>query len=330
MSLTPQPNRFSLRAGVSLLAAACGLFAPVQAEIVTLEVHPQQTHASINKDPRFHVVMIDPAVAARNKLFLFLPGTAPNPDNTRQITGTAARLGFHAISLRYPAVGKVATLCDDSGDSDCHGRVRREIITGANTSTLIEVSRANSLENRLIQLLKHLATVRPKDRWTQYLGDRDAIRWDRIVVAGISQGGSHAHMIAMGHLVDRCVILANQDWWVQGKRLADWQLLPSATPPERYFGFVHSQDVGFRSGHQQVLWRQLKLTQFGPIVYAEKSSPPYGGTHMLTSAIQPPSGGDGIPNYHGSVAADNSLAFGPDGVTPAFQAVWEYLMITTE
>ena len=52
---------------------------------------------------------------------------------------------------------------------ECQWKVRREIITGVDTSPLVDVNAANSIVNRLEKLLSYLGAYYPKEGWGQYL-----------------------------------------------------------------------------------------------------------------------------------------------------------------
>ena len=49
-----------------------------------------------------------------------------------------------------------------------------EILDGRGESTVVDVDRANSIENRLIKALQHLAATYPGEGWAQFLDGADA------------------------------------------------------------------------------------------------------------------------------------------------------------
>jgi hypothetical protein len=56
---------------------------------------------------------------------------------------------------------------------DCAINARREILDGGDESPVVDVDRANSIENRLDKLLAYLMTTRPAEEgWAQLVNDR--------------------------------------------------------------------------------------------------------------------------------------------------------------
>ena len=85
-----------------------------------------------------HYAVVNTSAAPEGDLFVFLPGSRGRPADTRLIFQQAATLGFRAIGLMYPN----AFPCSHSAraanpDPNCHEKVRREIVTGVDTSELI-------------------------------------------------------------------------------------------------------------------------------------------------------------------------------------------------
>ncbi|MCS6936567.1 MAG: carboxylesterase family protein [Candidatus Bipolaricaulota bacterium] len=294
-------------------------------------VLPKETDSEITTDLDPHYVVLKRSVPARNQLFLFLPGTRGKPQNCQQIVNTAADLGFHAIGLNYPNDQPVngPTLCGGTNtDLDCYAKVRLEIKDGIDRTPLLNITRANSIENRLIKLLIYLHTRFPNEGWGQYLDKDLTIKWSSIVVSGHSQGGGHAGIIGRYHPVARVVMFASMDYNARVGRPANWIAQPSstpnATPPERFYGFSHQRDEGvnFTILSTQV-WPAFGMDKFGPVVNVDKTAPPYQNSHMLTSNLDAPTG-----NYHGCIVVDRNLILLPDG-TPVYKPVWEYLLGAT-
>ena len=101
----------------------------------------------------------------------------------------------------------------------------------------------------------------------------------------------------------------------------NWQALPSATPPERYFGFSHVLDGGWTGDHYCRSWELIGLHSFGPIVTVDGTEPPYQNTRRLVSAADV--GGDD-KKAHSAVT--------PGGASPKdaegkflYEPVWRYL-----
>ena len=88
------------------------------------------------------------------------------------------RLGYHTIVLAYRNEAPIQTLppdgCGTSVDPpdsppNCAINARMEILDGRGESTVVNVDRANSIENRLTKVLQHLAATYPGEGWSQFL-----------------------------------------------------------------------------------------------------------------------------------------------------------------
>jgi hypothetical protein len=289
-------------------------------------IAPQATDPNISTNLNNHYVSINRQVAPKNQLFVFFPGTGGIPINTLEINNTAADLGFQAINLTYPNDEAVNDLCGfPNTDLDCYAKVRLEIKDGTDRTPLVSVSRANSIENRLIKLLIYLRNNAPNDNWGQFLIGDEALDWSKIVVAGHSQGGGHAGIIGRYHAVVRVVMFAAMDFNAAANAPANWIGVPASTPnastPDKFWGFSHTRDesVNFTRLSTRI-WTAYGMPNYGALVNVDNSAPPYGGTHSLTSDIE-------CANFHGCVVVDARLVR-QNGV-PVFKPVWEYLLSNT-
>lgn len=290
-----------------------------QSSIDHLKVDPQITDPAIDNwlDP--HFVALHKIVPRRHELLLFLSGSYGRPGRQLLFMKEAVELGYHVINLHYPNSWTVAELCQDCQDRHCHEKVRLDIIDGARRSNKVDVGRANSIENRLVQLLTYLHQQQPANNWRQFLQD-GAPRWEAIAVAGHSQGGGHAALIAKSHRVSRVILFsAPADYSPIFKGLAPWLVAPPATPTERYYGFIHIKDPGFvRVKHA---WGQLGIAPSNTVTNIDDHAPPYGETRALITAARPARPG----KFHGAVVNDLHTPKLGDG-NPKFQAVWRYLL----
>jgi hypothetical protein len=312
-----------------ILSAICLLYclSSVTAQRESFFVAPQLTDPQIDRNLQNHYVAVNRGVTAKNQLFLFFPGSGAVPFNYLEISNTAADLGFHTIGLNYPNDEPVNTLCGSTNsDLDCYAKVRLEIKDGVDRTNLVQVNRPNSIENRLIKLLIYLRQQRPNENWGQFLINDSTVNWTKIVVAGHSQGGGHAGIIARFHPVLRAIKLAAQDFNFVANAPANWIARPETTPnastPDKFWGFSHQRDemVNFTILSTRV-WTAFQMPQFGPTVNVDGTSPPYNNTHSLTSNIN-------CEVFHGCVAGDARLVRDPNGV-PVYKPVWQYLMSNT-
>ena len=119
-----------------------------------------------------------------------IEGTGDLATRMRPIDSCFAMMGFHVISIDYPN-NVVSTTCSNSTDSSCFDDFRQEINFGTPVSAVVQVDSANSIVNRLSKLLVYLAKQDPAGGWAAFLKGNQP-RWDKIVIAGHSQGAGHA------------------------------------------------------------------------------------------------------------------------------------------
>ncbi len=298
----------------------------VVAQRQSVLIAPQTTDPNITTNLNNHYVSINRSLAPKNQLFVFFPGTGGVAFNYLEVNNTAADLGFHAVNLTYPNDDAVNSLCGAPNTNlDCYANVRLETKDGTDRTPLVNVSRPNSIENRLIKLLIYLRNQAPNDNWGQFLIDDSTLDWSKIIVSGHSQGGGHAGIIGRYHAVVRVVMFAAMDFNGLANSPANWIALPASTPnasmPDRFWGFSHTRDeqVNFTLLSTRI-WTVYGMPGYGAIVNVDSSAPPFNNTHSLTSNLE-------CENFHGCIAADARLVR-QNGV-PVFKPVWEYLLSNT-
>jgi len=281
-------------------------------------VVPNDTDQAINTHNNVHTWALSFNQPHRNKLFVFLPGTGGIPFVYQQIVRAAANNGFHSIGLMYPNSTSINEVCAYKFDPACHENTRMEIIDGTNRTTLFTVNRANSIENRLIKLLEYLHSNDVAYGWGQYLDSQTNLVWSNIVIAGHSQGGSHAAIIAKTRLVHRCLMFAAMDWRIPEDQPPDWVSDPGLTPPERYIGLGHYDDEVVSYNRLAANWQALNMDQFAPEHLVDGSYPSYDASHMLMTDL--PSS-----NEHSCMISD--LAMITNGSGSVYLPVWQWMLI---
>ena len=296
---------------------------------VEREINPMLTSAAITINLSPHVVINpDPAVAAKGRLFVMLPGTGAVPRFYRFILRTGAPRGYHAIGLTYPNDEAIGTLCANSAVADCAGLARNEVISGTDSSPLVNVNQTNSITGRLIALLTYLAATFPNEGWAQYLANGQP-NWPLITVAGHSQGSGHAAYLAKLQNLDRSVMFSGPaDVGITQGSSAPWLSLPNITPVSRQYGFTHTGDTLVPFSLATRNWGQIGLAAFGPPVSVDTVAVPYANSRQLmTSAApnpNPPPDSTAAPT-HGAPVVDVVTPLTPTG-TPLFAPVWIYLV----
>jgi hypothetical protein len=231
-------------------------------------VQPAATGADISHEasPRAYHHVYRPANRnqANGDLLVFLGGSRSVPASYTDITAVAAARGYAAIDLRYPDRNVVGASCGRKLDPDkanaCFAGQRGATIFGSGvrygpgmptwSAPAVSVSRSDSVVNRLVALLRHLAAADPAEAgyWRSFLVTNPASPyggaypdWARIVVAGHSQGGGHAAFLASTLPVRGAIMFSSVNDNVRGAS-ADWITAPSATPLDRYWGLVNASD----------------------------------------------------------------------------------------
>lgn len=296
----PSPQRYKLQARASKIDQAAGQH-PEVGFVFDQEGKPQDVQNA----------SVDTRVEPRGKLMIWLMG------NSEGLNQRVNSYGIHAIQVHY-ANKWFGTLCQPKPkDGQARGNVRLEAAIGEDVSDELDIPKADSMMERSRQFLIWLAKENPQGKWDQFLSDdRKTVRWDKVIIAGSSHGSTTAARFAIHQKVDRVVMLCgprDQD--------QDWQSLPSQTPSNRFFGFSHVLDGGWKGNHYCRSWEMLGLHQYGEIVNVDNESPPYQNSRRLISAADV--GGD-ANKAHSSVT--------PGGASPKnkqgellFDPVWKYL-----
>lgn len=289
--------------------------------LVPRMIAPRETDPAIDGWLDAHYVWLDPAARSNGKLFVFLGGANSTPSEMQLVAQEAARSGYHAIVLMYPNSKGVQFCGKLPNPEQCQENLRLEILNGTDLSDSVDVSVANSIDNRLTMLLRLLADRVPEEGWSKFLR-AGAPKWRRIAIAGFSLGGGQAALIAKLRRVDRVVLLAAPlDGF--GGRPGAW-VATDATPAVRYFGLVNGRDPNVTAALAN--WTALGLDAFGVPVLQDTSKPPYGGTHTLLTDFPPQAAPKcRAPGTHRSVAEDLCTPLASDGA-PALRDAWRYLM----
>lgn len=310
------------------VSAQQGYGVPAQgATLETYWVPPEEVDEASTALREPHFVAIDRGVAPRGQLFVFLVGFAPTPADNTLIVRQAAASGFHAIGLSYPKPIVLLRLCEANPDESCFEQARLSVIDGGDHTPLITVAPADSIVNQLGKLLAYLAAQYSADGWAGYV-EEGMPRWSAMRLAGHSEGGGHAALIARDQEVARlCLLEAPPDLiGAPGddvRRVPPWVVPGGATPPDRIYGFRHVHTSSPNTQAFTESWSAFGLDRFGPPVDVDSSQPPYNGSHHLTTDAEP-AVEDGTPNLiHRSLVEDRLTPTTASGES-LFAPVWQY------
>ncbi|GAB0156323.1 hypothetical protein CHRYSEOSP005_15870 [Chryseobacterium sp. Alg-005] len=216
-----------------------------------IKIQPSKLDKSVQMADEPHIVFYDPKVH-NNKILLWLTGTG---GTTKRVPGpfinTALESGYKAIALSFISTPGVSQVCIGKtldSNPDCASQFRRMRVYGAPGFSLIPDKPHDAIVPRLIKLLQDLSKSDPQGNWTEYLknGKPD---WNKIAVAGQSQGGGMGEFIAQNDSIDR-VISFSGGWDYSDskvKKIANWYFKKNKTPKEKWYATYHVDEVASKS-----------------------------------------------------------------------------------
>jgi pimeloyl-ACP methyl ester carboxylesterase len=150
------------------------------------------------------------------------------------------------------------------------------------------------------------------------------VAWEKVALAGQSQGGGHAALIAREHEVARVLMFsAPKDYNRQLHKPAPWYR-QGQTPVQRFFAFVHTGDKqGCDFSQQLEIFRDMGMASKPVIV--DGAAPPYGGAHILLTNYP----GRKISSQQAHVAGISNGLRDASGA-PLFKPVWTYMLTAGE
>lgn len=255
--------------------------------------------------------VVDTRMASKGKLVVWLMGyNAP-------LFERVAGYGYHGIQVHYANQWFARIPKEALSDGHSLGKVRLEAATGEDHSPLVAIPRPDGMMARAYQFVKWLAREHPQGKWEQFLAEGGTgLRWDLVIISGISHGSTTAARFALHQKVDRVVMFSGPR-----DQTESWQGFPSATPSERFFGFTHVLDGGWTGDHYCRSWQMLGLHKHGPIVDVDKTPAPFGNSRRLISTFDV----KGDPKRaHTAVVPGGSAGKDRQGQF-VHEAVWRYL-----
>ena len=273
-----------------------------------------------------------------DELFVFLGGSGGKCSNHKWIGTMAAATGRRAICLAYVNDPSMYVYCKDLLAQDptttCGGDIRRENIYGEDHSDRIQIGPRNAIVGRLRALLTHLGETEPGLGFDSYLVNGE-IQWQKVAIAGFSQGGGNAGILSQDHemsraifyskgigsafhvLTETCQTLADcpaEAEECQGGMCV--RVEPSAyvtenraTPAAKTWGIIHEKEGA--TTYSLDAWRAWGMDLCSDLVSIEDYPDDYFCSHMLSTRAKPASGGE--HEYHGSMGGDMTMAKDANG-----------------
>ncbi len=296
-----KPKRYELQARASAIDRRVRSHPEINFVLETASGKPADVQNAI----------VDTSVPQRGKLVIWLMS------HNQALFDRLADYGLHAVQVEY-ARSWFSVCCQEKPvGPHCRGNIRLEAATGIDFSDEVSIPKPDGMMERAYQFVKWLERANPEGDWGQFLNaDRKGINWEKVIVSGSSHGSTTAARFAKYVKVSRVVTLCGPRDQYQM-----WQALPSATPTNRYFGFTHVLDSGWKADHYCRSWEMLRMNQYGPIVNVDNSRPPYQNTRRLITDFDV---GSNEKKAHGSVQP-GSRAFQSKGGKYMHESVWRYL-----
>jgi hypothetical protein len=289
---------------VTLLFNACGKkTSNSDTEItknISLLIQPKQTDVNYSASENSHYVVRNTKTYV-NKLLLFIGGSYSIPQNYNTICDHAASIGLDVISLSYPNDVATAPL-GTSSDPSIFTNYREELCFGNPISSVVSVDTLNCITTRTIKLLLFLKANHSDQNWEQYLTSSNTLQWNKIIVAGHSQGSGHACYLGKKYLVDRVVMLSGpNDYSTYFSSPANWLTQNGQTPFNKQYSLFHIQDEIVPYSYQVENIKGLGLltsTQIPTLV--DNLMPPYLNAQSLSLNIP-------ALSYHSATVGKNSV-----------------------
>ncbi len=308
---------------ISLLFLSLSIYAQECSEstLETYEIRAKDTDSNISWELNKHFAYFNTDCSSKNTLLVFFVGSFDNPKSLKLFPKLAANNGFHVVVLKYPNNVAAQQACISSSDASCYYNFRKEIIQGTDLSTEVTVDSINCINNRLLKLLQYLDTEHSNQNWNQYFSGNN-VSWNKIIVAGHSQGGGHAALIAKENKVKRCIMFASpNDYSTNFNTPANWVSSSSQTADSLYYGFLSLYDDVVDFDWQFQSFNLLGMSTFGDTLLIDDLSLVNSKTRQLyTKQTITGAGGN-----HSIVIRDNKTPIDVDG-KPVFTNVWEYLL----
>jgi len=218
------------------------------AQVKNYYISPDSTYPGIEKIHSGHFVTVNMSNTSGKKLLISIPGTTGPGDVMRSLDSVATLEGYHAISLDYPNNRNTASFIN-STDKEAFNKFRQELDFGTPVSDSVNVDSLNSIVNRITKLVIYLAKTRPGEGWNNFL-DHEQITWERVTLAGHSQGAGHVSYIGHAFKVYKVIMLSGpQDFLSNFDMPAPWLSADSKTPYSSFYSLLHDDD-GYNTQRQ--------------------------------------------------------------------------------
>lgn len=267
-------------------------------QLYEFELDPAVLDPSVADNLELQYAHLDTRAEPIGKLVFFLSGYTNTPASWRNHGRQIASWGFHVVEPHYNNRWD----CGGQGGS-CNTDTRWEALTGEDTSNVIVASRADSAEGRVVTMLKYLAQEHPGGDWGWYLDENDNLRYEHVIIAGISHGASSSGLFGTRRAFHR-VVMHSGGWWEVDDS--------SVTPVSEFYGLAHSDD----DQYDGILSAWDAAGMLGVPTSIDDAMPPYGDARRLVTSVP-----NGYPHCSVCVSPDSPQQ---DGLY-VFDPAWRYM-----
>ncbi|HWB78454.1 MAG TPA: hypothetical protein VG755_25990 [Nannocystaceae bacterium] len=253
-------------------------------QLYEFELDPLALDPTVVNDIELQYAHLDTRVEPLGTLVFFLSGFTNTPSSWRDHGRQIASWGFHVVEPHYNNHWD----CGGMGGT-CGTDSRWEALVGEDVSSLIDQSRADSAEGRVVTMLKYLDEMHPQGDWGCYLDEEDNLRYDRVIIAGISHGAASSGLFASRRPFTR-VVMHSGGWW----EVPDDPM----TPIDLWYGLAHSGDEQYDG----ILSSWEGAGMVGMPTSIDDMMPPYGDAHQLVTSVP-----NGYPHCSTCVSGDSPM-----------------------
>lgn len=288
-------------------------FAFTEHKATPKQTDPKITTLALGATTQFAYLPTNPAVR-KDRLFIFIPGTTATPSNYLKIVKVAASQGYYSFGVAYSDLSPIEFYTGSNPKDNTTENILEEYLTGNNTSGRVSVSKANGFENRIIKMILFMDASYPTENWKRFLTVNNEIIWEKLSVAGHSQGSDHAMYMSQKRNLWRAGLFAGPgSFKLNNGNFPSFMQENGVTLRANVFGFNHTKDLIRPWNGVKEAWATLQL----PGLPDSIDDGTVNGANQLTTTIATNDG-------HGCVVSDGSTPNDAGG-KPLFANVWTYM-----
>lgn len=257
--------------------------------------------------------------ARKDKLFVFLPGTFVGPNVYTKILQVGAEKGYYSMGIAYSNNQTIQSFCNGN-DQSCASNIFREYLEGGDFSPAVTINQTNALQNRIAKFILYLQNNYPDENWGRFLNADRSIKWEKISLAGHSQGSGHTLYISKVRNLARASLFSGPNGFkLANGQFPNWIAAVGLTTNDKVFAFSNTLDAIADWAELQTVFAEIKL--IGAIQSVDNVTN-FNNSHRLFTSI------DLAPALinpeHGSTVANENTPIDSQGKAK-FEAVWQYM-----